>query len=47
MGSDDYNDLPDVENGLGVAIVSTSKGVMTAQTASQMGLGGEVLCVVS
>lgn len=41
------NDLPDVENGLGIAIVSTSKGVMTAQDASQMGLGGEVLCVVS
>ncbi|OGT41919.1 MAG: 30S ribosomal protein S8 [Gammaproteobacteria bacterium RIFCSPHIGHO2_12_FULL_40_19] len=41
------NDLPDVENGLGVAIVSTSKGVMTAQVAGQMGLGGEVLCIVS
>jgi small subunit ribosomal protein S8 len=41
------NDLPDVENGLGIAIVSTSKGVMTAQDAGQMGLGGEVLCIVS
>ena len=41
------NDLPDVDNGLGIAIVSTSKGVMTAQIASQMGLGGEVLCIVS
>src|SRR3990167_5061556 len=41
------NDLPDVENGLGVAIVSTSKGVMTAQVAGQLALGGEVLCIVS
>jgi small subunit ribosomal protein S8 len=39
--------LPEVENGLGVAIVSTSKGVMTAQNARLIGLGGEVLCVVS
>lgn len=39
--------LPDVENGLGVAIVSTSKGVMTAENARVIGLGGEVLCVVS
>lgn len=39
--------LPDVENGLGIAIVSTSKGVMTAKNAALMGLGGEVLCVVS
>ncbi|MCX7120226.1 MAG: 30S ribosomal protein S8 [Gammaproteobacteria bacterium] len=41
------NDLPDVDNGLGIAIVSTSKGVMTAHSATQMGLGGEVLCIVS
>lgn len=41
------NDLPEVENGLGIAIISTSKGVMTAAKARQMGLGGEVLCVVS
>ncbi|MCX7124299.1 MAG: 30S ribosomal protein S8 [Gammaproteobacteria bacterium] len=41
------NDLPDVENGLGIAIISTSKGVMTAHSAVEMGLGGEVLCIVS
>lgn len=40
-------DLPRVQNGLGVAIVSTSKGVMTAEQARQSGLGGEVLCFVS
>lgn len=39
--------LPEVDNGLGVAIVSTSQGVMTAQTAKKLGQGGEVLCVVS
>lgn len=41
------NELPVVDNGLGVAIVSTSKGVMTAANARQLNLGGEVLCVVS
>lgn len=41
------NDLPKVDSGLGIAIVSTSKGVMTAQAAGRMGQGGEVLCVVS
>lgn len=39
--------LPEVENGLGIAIISTPKGVMTAQKAKEIGLGGEVLCVVS
>ncbi len=41
------DDLPEVENGLGIAIISTSQGVMTAKNARQIGLGGEVLCVVS
>lgn len=41
------SDLPEVENGLGIAIVSTSQGVMTAKNARQIGLGGEVLCIVS
>lgn len=41
------NDLPVVDNGLGIAIVSTSQGVMTAQSAAKIGQGGEVLCVVS
>lgn len=41
------SELPTVENGLGIAIVSTSKGVMTAKAAGQLGQGGEVLCYVS
>ncbi|TCS74115.1 SSU ribosomal protein S8P [Sulfuritortus calidifontis] len=40
-------DLPRVMNGLGVAIVSTSKGVMTDRKARSLGVGGEVLCVVA
>ena len=41
------DDLPKVFNGLGVAVVSTSKGIMTDASARQAGLGGEVLCFVS
>lgn len=41
------DELPKVDNGLGVAIISTSKGVMTAHQARLQGLGGEVLCFVS
>ncbi len=41
------NKLPKVIGGLGVAIVSTSKGVMTDRSARVQGIGGEVLCVVS
>ncbi len=40
------NDLPTVNNGLGVAIVSTSKGVMTDRAARAGGQGGEVVCTV-
>jgi small subunit ribosomal protein S8 len=40
-------DLPKVQGGLGVAIVSTSQGVMTDRQARAEGFGGEVLCVVS
>ena len=40
------DDIPRVMNGLGVAIVSTSKGVMTDRRARETGLGGEVLCIV-
>jgi len=40
------SDLPRVLNGLGVAIVSTSKGVMTNKKARQENVGGEVLCHV-
>ena len=39
--------VPRVMNGLGIAIVSTSKGVMTDRKARGLGIGGEVLCVVA
>ena len=39
--------IPMVMNGLGVAIVSTSKGVMTDRKARGLGIGGEVLCIVA
>jgi small subunit ribosomal protein S8 len=41
------DDLPRVMNGLGVAIVSTPKGVMTDRKARASNVGGEVLCVVA
>lgn len=41
------DDLPRVMNGLGVAIVSTPKGVMTDRAARAAGAGGEVLCIVA
>ena len=41
------DDIPQVMNGLGVAIVTTSKGVMTDRKARATGLGGEVLCYVA
>lgn len=39
-------DIPRILNGLGIAIVSTSKGVMTGKQAQQQNVGGEVLCYV-
>ena len=39
-------DIPKVRNGLGIAIISTSHGVMTDRTAREKGVGGEVLCEV-
>ena len=39
--------IPRVMNGLGIAIVSTSKGVMTGHKALAVGVGGELLCVVA
>ncbi len=39
-------DIPKVHNGLGVAILSTSSGVMTDGKARELGVGGEVLCEV-
>lgn len=41
------DDLPKVMGGLGVAILSTSQGVMTDKKARQLGQGGEVLCTVA
>ncbi len=41
-----FEDLPRVRGGLGVAIVSTSKGVMADRVARGKGVGGEVLCTV-
>jgi len=42
----DSSNLPRVLNGLGVAILSTSRGVMTDKEARNLGVGGEVLCYV-
>ena len=41
-----FQDMPKVMNGLGIAIVSTSKGIMTDKKARQMKVGGEVLAFV-
>lgn len=41
-----YKDIPRVLNGLGIAILSTSKGVMTDKEARDLKIGGEVLCFV-
>ena len=38
--------LPQVRSGLGIAIISTSKGVMTDRAARAAGIGGEILCTV-
>ena len=40
-------DIPKVMNGLGIAIISTPKGVMTDRRARATGMGGEVLCIVA
>ncbi|WP_461613800.1 30S ribosomal protein S8 [Clostridium sp. Marseille-QA1073] len=39
-------DIPKVLNGLGVAIISTSKGIVTDRDARKLGLGGEVICYI-
>jgi small subunit ribosomal protein S8 len=43
----DTNNIPRVINGLGIAIMSTSSGIITDKEARQMNVGGEVLCYVS
>ncbi len=40
------DDIPRVRNGLGIAVMSTSQGVMTGKRAKKLGVGGEVLCIV-
>ncbi len=40
-------DLPRIMNGLGIAVISTSKGLMTDRAARKDGLGGEVICYVA
>ena len=42
----DVEDMPRVLNGLGIAILSTSKGVITDKEAKEMNVGGEVICYV-
>ena len=41
------SDIPAVNNGLGVVVVSTSKGIMTGRQAKASGTGGELICTVS
>ena len=41
------DELPRVLNGLGIAIISTSRGLMTDKEARSMGIGGEVICYIS
>ena len=41
-----YKDMPRVLNGLGIAILSTSRGVMTNKQAAEQKIGGEVLCYI-
>jgi small subunit ribosomal protein S8 len=41
------NELPSVLGGMGIAIISTSKGIMTDRAARKSGVGGEVICYVS
>ena len=41
------NELPRVKNGLGIAVVSTSKGLMTEKQARKENIGGELICTVS
>jgi len=42
-----HNELPRVMNGLGIAIISTSRGLITDKEARNQGVGGEVICYVS
>ncbi|MFX7824689.1 30S ribosomal protein S8, partial [Acinetobacter baumannii] len=46
-GSKGRNEIPQVMNGLGVAIISTPQGLMTDRRARATGVGGEVICYVA
>ncbi len=41
-----HNEIPEINGGLGIAVVSTNKGLMTDQEAKELGLGGELICTV-
>ena len=41
------DDLPKIMNGLGIAVISTSQGIMTDNSARASGQGGEILCIVT
>lgn len=41
------DDLPKIQNGLGIAVISTSKGIMTDAQARAAGQGGEILCIIT
>ncbi|MGN1394499.1 MAG: 30S ribosomal protein S8 [Succinivibrionaceae bacterium] len=41
------SELPKIQNGLGIAVISTSKGLMTDRAARKSGIGGEVVCYVA
>jgi small subunit ribosomal protein S8 len=41
------DELPKIQNGLGIAVISTSQGIMTDNAARAAGQGGEVLCIVT
>ncbi len=40
------NDLPEIRNGLGITLISTSSGVLSGRKAAELGVGGEVLCSI-
>ena len=40
-------EIPRIKNGMGIAVISTPKGVMTGREAKKAGLGGELLCTIS
>ena len=41
-----HDEIPDIKNGMGTAILSTSKGILTDKAAREAGVGGELICTV-